>query len=222
MLNGCRVLHGMTFMRTGMAEKFFDWFCKEAGKVADVVLVDSRTGVTEMSGVCTYHLADVVLMFVTPNFQNLSGTLMLSRNLKNKRFISEGRKGRPLSLLFVPSRVESAEGEKLDEFGERFIETLGDSRFLASFSLTTEHLSISKIPYVPYYAYVEDVAVRNPRQAKAADICRAFERLSETLADMQPPESKLRRVYHPESLQDESNLVAEQAFARLSIRIKAK
>ena len=42
-------------------ETFFDWFRREAKSIADVVLVDSRTGITEMTGICTYHLADFVV-----------------------------------------------------------------------------------------------------------------------------------------------------------------
>src|SRR5262249_43588041 len=36
---------------------------------ADIVLIDSRTGVTEMGGVCTRELADVVVTFCAPNLQ---------------------------------------------------------------------------------------------------------------------------------------------------------
>ena len=39
----------------------------------DVVLIDSRTGVTEVGGVCTRQLADVVVSFCAPNTQNLQG-----------------------------------------------------------------------------------------------------------------------------------------------------
>src|SRR5262249_37221121 len=40
-------------------ERFFDWFRTEAEQLADVVLVDSRTGITELTGVTTFHLPDV-------------------------------------------------------------------------------------------------------------------------------------------------------------------
>ena len=53
--------------------EFFDRFVKEVEKF-DVTLIDSRTGIAEMSGVCTHHLADAVIMFVAPNQQNLDGT----------------------------------------------------------------------------------------------------------------------------------------------------
>src|SRR5205807_1049394 len=36
---------------------FFDWFRSEAEELAPVVLVDSRTGITELAGVSTFQLA---------------------------------------------------------------------------------------------------------------------------------------------------------------------
>ena len=62
-------------------ERFFDWFRGQLlesgdgkGGMADVVLIDSRTGVSEMSGVCTRQLADVVVAFSAPSIQNLEGS----------------------------------------------------------------------------------------------------------------------------------------------------
>src|SRR5262249_3254675 len=76
-------------------ERFFDWFRREAETLADVVLIDSRTGITEMSGVCTHHLADVVVLFVAPNQQNLEGTRVMAQSLTNPKLVEQGRKGRP-------------------------------------------------------------------------------------------------------------------------------
>src|SRR5208282_2265573 len=46
----------------------------------DAVLIDSRTGVTEMGGVCTRQLADVVVSFCAPNYQNLDGVARMSES----------------------------------------------------------------------------------------------------------------------------------------------
>ena len=101
-------------------EDFFDWFRKEVVKFADVVLIDSRTGVTEMGGVCTYQLADVVVMFVAPNDQNIDGTFKMAQSLSNPDLIEKGRKRRDLSLVIVPSRVDNGEKELLDNFQVEF------------------------------------------------------------------------------------------------------
>lgn len=69
--------------------------------MADVVLIDSRTGVTEMSGVCTYQFADIVVMFCASNKQNMDGTYELARSFKRSE-IKEARHGRLIETLIVP------------------------------------------------------------------------------------------------------------------------
>jgi tetratricopeptide (TPR) repeat protein/Mrp family chromosome partitioning ATPase len=164
-------------------EQFFEWFRLEVENLADYVLIDSRTGVTEISGVCTYHLADAVIMFVSPNQQNLDGTLMMAKSLSNPKLIEDGRKGRPLSLVFVPSRVEQGEANLLDQFAKKFDETLIE---LTAPGLRFEKNAFIdlKIPYVPYYAFMENVAVREPQRASAADLIEAFEKLVAALKQL--------------------------------------
>jgi hypothetical protein len=110
-------------------ERFFEWFRAEAIKEMDVVLIDSRTGVAEMSGVCTYQLADVVVMFVAANHQNVEGVRKIAESLTRHELIEEGRKGRDLSLILVPSRVDMSEkGE-----ARRFVRALPPHGRLADF-----------------------------------------------------------------------------------------
>jgi cellulose biosynthesis protein BcsQ len=160
-------------------ERFFEWFRESVNLFADVVLIDSRTGITEMGGICTHQLADVVVMFVAANQQNLDGTLKMATSLSNKDLISNGRKGRELFLLPVPSRIDGFEAESLDEFAESFKNILG--QFIPSRLNTGGHISTFfsdlKIPYVPYYSYQERVAVRESARESSIDLVRAFENL---------------------------------------------
>ncbi len=171
-------------------EQFFEWFRCEAESIADYVLIDSRTGVTEMGGVCTYQLADVVIMFVSPNQQSLDGTLMIARSLSNPKLIEEGRNGRELSLVFVPSRVEQGEAKLLDEFAWQFDKAFAN--FTAPQLIFEKSAFIDlKIPYVPYYAYMENVAVREPDRASASDLIEAFERLVGALSQLRTKDKLL-------------------------------
>ncbi|HJQ69068.1 MAG TPA: TIR domain-containing protein [Blastocatellia bacterium] len=178
-------------------ELFFEWFRKEAEGMADVVLVDSRTGVTEMSGVCTYHLADVVVMFVAANNQNLSGTKMMADSLANPLLVTEGRKGRKLSLVFVPSRVEPFESSLLVEFQRDFEKDFG--KLILDSGLKFERTAFLdlKIPYATSFAFKEDVAVREPTQPNAAELVRAYDKITGTLAQLEPRDSRMRRIFHP-------------------------
>jgi cellulose biosynthesis protein BcsQ len=67
-------------------ELFFEWLRRTLDRhLYDVVLVDSRTGVTEMGGICAYQLADTIVVFCTSNKQNLNGTHDVVRNFFSPR-----------------------------------------------------------------------------------------------------------------------------------------
>jgi hypothetical protein len=98
-------------------EAYFEWMRRQLLKpgVADVVLIDSRTGVAEMSGVCTRHLADVVVMLCAPNEQNVEGVAAMAKSF-TRPDVLEARRGRPIELLPVPARVDVSEGRPVDLF----------------------------------------------------------------------------------------------------------
>ncbi|MBL8483827.1 MAG: AAA family ATPase, partial [Rhodocyclaceae bacterium] len=82
-------------------EAFFEWLRKTLvgpeGRY-DVVLADSRTGVTEMGGICAYQLADVVVMMTAANRQNVEGTRRVADDFRSPQVL-DLRRGRPLQLL---------------------------------------------------------------------------------------------------------------------------
>jgi hypothetical protein len=83
---------------------------------ADIVLIDSRTGVTEHGGVCTHHLADLVVLFSAANDLNIFGTEWMAERLARPE-LTMLRSGRPLRLLPISARIEqSAEKEELVKF----------------------------------------------------------------------------------------------------------
>lgn len=49
----------------------------------DYVFVDSRTGLTDVGGVCTLHLPDLVVLLFSLNEQNLQGIASVARVLRN-------------------------------------------------------------------------------------------------------------------------------------------
>ena len=211
---GVRSLDWHDFYSNWNGERFFEWFRRGTEAIADVVLLDSRTGVTEMSGVCTHQLADVVIMFVAATQQNLDGSLMMARSLTNSQLVQEGRGGRPLHLLFVPSRVEDGEADKLDEFARQFEQILWS--YVPDQMKFERGLFVDlKVPYVPYYAFMESVAVREPERASAADMIESFQRLVLAMGQLAPESAPMRQLYKPktaEELAEEQSLVAEKLF----------
>jgi MinD-like ATPase involved in chromosome partitioning or flagellar assembly len=184
------------FYRNWDGERFFEWLRPEAEAACDVVLIDSRTGVSEMSGVCTHQLADAVVMFVAPNYQNLAGTELIARSLSNPDLIDKGRHGRTLSLLFVPSRVDSGDRDLFDQFADHFRELC--NKFLDSSLLFRQDPFLDlRIPYQTYYSYMENVALRTRQRASAADLIEAYENIASILAQLAPSESVIHQLYYP-------------------------
>jgi hypothetical protein len=65
----------------------------------DFVLVDSRTGLSDVGGICTVQLPDVVFLFVAPNAQSLEGIKTVTRRANAER--SRLSLDRP-NTLYVP------------------------------------------------------------------------------------------------------------------------
>ena len=191
-------------------QEFFDWFRREANTIADVILVDSRTGITEMSGICTYHLADIVVMFVAANRQNLDGTSLIAeglfkRNLDREAKLKNGEKPeqrgdqrQSVEILPVPSRIDLTESPSLNKFKAEFKEKL---RKFTPEKLIFENNSFDdlKVPYIPRYAFFEKLAVAEPDQSVATDLIGAYGRIVSAMVQLASKDSRFFREYHRRS-----------------------
>lgn len=172
-------------------ELFFEWLRRELvgsadGGPYDVVLVDSRTGVTEMGGICAYQLADALVMLCAANHQNVEGTLLMARDFTSPRVL-ELRGARPLELVVVPARVEQDDPDLVRSYRERF-----EAAFAALQPRALKDAEIALfdllIPYDPACAFEERVL--ESRMAEPRPILAAFERLVGALALLAAPGSR--------------------------------
>ncbi len=75
---------------------------------ADVVLIDSRTGLTDPGGICTIQIPDAVVLMTAPNKQSIEGIERVARSIANAS--PEQRGGRPRATSFLcVSRVSIVE-----------------------------------------------------------------------------------------------------------------
>ena len=90
----------------------------------DYVLIDSRTGHTDVGGICTRQLPDAVAIFFFPNEQNLRG---LSKTVREVRAEQEGPRNKDIQLHFIMSNVPDLDDEHqiLESKIEEFTSTLG-------------------------------------------------------------------------------------------------
>ena len=169
-------------------EAYFEWLRRQLDACADVVLIDSRTGVTEMGGVCAQQLADVVVSFCAPNDQNVAGTTKMARALKRPEVASA--RGRELQVLIVPSRIDRSAQVQRNVFVREFNDAA--SGFLPSIfkDLAVEPASL-QLPYTPAYSYEEKVIIGS--ESGDRELEDAYGRLAAHLAVLTPEGRAIRQ-----------------------------
>jgi MinD-like ATPase involved in chromosome partitioning or flagellar assembly len=81
-------------------EEFLDAFRQKSKEAYDYVLIDSRTGLSDTSGICTMQMPDTVVLCFTYNRQSIKGVEAVAYS------ISKNVTSRAVRLLPIPLRVE--------------------------------------------------------------------------------------------------------------------
>ncbi|MBO3463028.1 pentapeptide repeat-containing protein [Aetokthonos hydrillicola Thurmond2011] len=193
--NTVRTFDWGDFYQNWEGELYFEWLRQQFEIIADVVLIDSRTGVTEMGGVCTYQLADVIVMLCSANQQCLEGTYKMFLDFKRPQ-VQEIRE-RTLEVVVVPARIDNTESDLLDSFQRDFIKLF--SKYIPkSIGSRSDIFWQLAIPYVPRYAYQETLAIREKQKAHAKNLVDAFTQLAFVISRL-APENSLLRLAFPET-----------------------
>ncbi len=190
---------------------FFGVFAEELTSRYDFVLIDSRTGIADTSGIATMLLPEKLVLVFTPNMQSMTGLRKLARRAVAYRHNSEDF--RPLTIFPLQSRVEDSEeelrsrwrfGDKEEQFQgyQKIFETL----FIEVYGLSTcdlqDYFDEVKVQHVPAYSYGEEIAVEVEREKGRLSLTRSFERFTGILVGEENPwvavkrgeESQRRRV----------------------------
>lgn len=144
------------YERQGLAQVLEEWR-SEWLDAYDVVLIDSRTGVTDAGAICTAHLPDVLAVVFTANAQSLDGAL----NIAARAATARDRLGidRPaLLVLPVPSRFDASEEyERALEWRKLFVERTRNlyAPWVSQRLEPHEILDRCIVPYVPYWSFGE-------------------------------------------------------------------
>lgn len=126
----------------------------------DYALIDSRTGLSDTSGICTVQMPDTLVVCFTLNNQSIDGTAAVAASAY------EQRKEIGLRIFPVPTRTDAGEKERLEvrrEYArDKFDSLLGHLPEEARDAYWGE----VEVPYVAFYAYEETIAafVDKPEQ----------------------------------------------------------
>jgi hypothetical protein len=148
------------------------------------VLVDSRTGVTDIGGICTVHLADVLVLLFTTTESSMNGAMRILERARKAQEQLPLDRGRLLAVP-VPARDESrTEYENATRWKERFANQFGDvyRDWLPSGKTPHDAIDLLRIPYVPYWSFGERLPVIEEGTTDPAGIGHAYEILARVLA----------------------------------------
>ncbi|MFJ9639751.1 FxSxx-COOH system tetratricopeptide repeat protein [Streptomyces sp. NPDC101178] len=156
---------------------FFDALREDMKANYDYVLIDSRTGLSDIADICTVHLPDALVDCFTLSDQSIDGAASVARQ------IAERYTGRPISIFPVPMRIDEGEKEKAD--AGRALARLKFDRLPRDLSgdELTAYWGAVEIPYRPYYAYEETLATFGDEAGLTNSLLSAFERLTAVITD---------------------------------------
>ncbi len=200
----------------------------------DFVLVDSRTGVSDTSGICTVGLADTLVVCFTYNNQSVIGAANVAadirRQAEQRRSSQTGPEtGRTFRVLPVPSRVDDLDPERLERrqrfAWDRFSELL--STEIPRDQQQTYWVNV-QIKHQGFFSYEEVLAACVNRPGDPQSVLGSVTQLVRVLTDGAVPEgsalSDVQRRTLRELFADDLSTEAvprESAWARLNDRGEA-
>ncbi|WP_433384635.1 FxSxx-COOH system tetratricopeptide repeat protein [Actinoplanes sp. CA-142083] len=171
--------------------QLFDALREDMKDRYDYALLDSRTGWSDVAGICTVHMPDVLVDCFTFSDQGIEGAALVAGNVARQR----GR--RPIRILPVPMRVDLAEKKRADAG-----RLAARQRFTGLPSGMTPaerdaYWATVEVPYQPFYAYEETLATFGDRPGSRTSMLAAYETLVAYLTDgeiqsLPPMEESLR------------------------------
>lgn len=163
---------------------FLEGLRNEWKKAFDFILIDSRTGITDIGGICTVQLPDYLVLLFTANFQSLNGSLDVFARAKRTRNSLPFDRTKLLSLP-VPTRFEGRiEYEMAQEWLQTFAQELAPlyAEWIHKDVKTADLLNHLRIPYIPYWSFGEKLPVIEKGTSDPEDIGYSLETLAALIA----------------------------------------
>lgn len=140
----------------------------------DFVLIDSRTGTSDTAGICTIQLPDTVVNCFTLNTQSIDGAAAITGSIL--------KQAPDMTVYPVPTRIEDGEKAKLERgraYSRRQFEPF--MTFLGGGNANA-YWNAAEVPYIPYYAYEEILAVFGDTPQQNGRLLARYVRLATLIA----------------------------------------
>ena len=148
----------------------------------DYVLIDSRTGMTDIGSICTMLLPDKLVLAFSPNQQSLQGALEAGWQAVHARREVPG--SQPLPLFPLLSRVEDNEESLKQEWVARaraeFEGMMAKALRVEKCSLET-YFQMVRISHRSFYAYGEVIAAEREHAHETGSMAQAYQTFVDVL-----------------------------------------
>ena len=150
----------------------------------DYVLIDSRTGITDIGGICTIYLPDVIVAMFSANYQSIEGVadvITRARRARSNLPVDRGA----LVCIPVPCRDESrTEYRQSLEWRNIYHETFSNFYvdFLPKNVSAVDALDLLRIPNVPFWSFGERLPVLTESASDPSAITYYYAILARLLA----------------------------------------
>ena len=143
----------------------------------DYVLIDSRTGVSDTSGICTVHMPDSLVICFTLNRQSIDGAAGVAWSVLSQRDEI------PIRILPIPTRVEDGEKVKRDAAKTRAQQKFAPILGFMNIKDVDAYWASMEVPYKQFYAYEEILATFGDKHADLDTVLGSAERLTSRITN---------------------------------------
>ena len=164
----------MVFYQNLQGGTFLEIVKKQIKKEYDYVLIDSRTGVSDTSGICTIQMPDTIVACFTYNFQSIDGVTAVLDSVVTQRQKNN------VTIFPIPTRVDNYEKDHLDRAKEyarakldKFLRVITNRDYWGSVHIT----------YQPYYAYEEILSIFRDKVGERDSMLAEMEIITEIITN---------------------------------------
>jgi cellulose biosynthesis protein BcsQ len=162
------------------------------------ILIDSRTGITDTTGICSILLPSKLVIVFTPNFQSLTGVFDLIKQAAHYRRHSNDL--RTLNIFPLPSRIDISEetlrhiwryggdieGERIMGYQRQFENLFEDVYDLEKCDLEN-YFNEVQIQHVSFYSYGEKICSFAEKGDERLSLVRSYRNFTDKLTKQTAP-----------------------------------
>ncbi len=178
------------------APGLFRQFAEHLTRKYQYVLIDSRTGYTDTSGICTMLMPEILVLVFTPNRQSITGAIEVLK--KSAEYRKQFDDLRPLVGFPIPTRIDNAELDRKNDWRMgswdkdiQGYQPVFEKAFKEIYALQECNLAPFfdkvQIPYIPYYSYGEAIAVLRESGDETNTLSEGYENFKKRLILLNAP-----------------------------------